>query len=213
MPPMSSLEQRQVAKRQLIEHIERGASVQQARSHSAIPMHRATVYRLLKRVRAEGETAYRDERHGHPIKVRGEVRALLIEGCQATPSISSPVMQRAIQARFGLSISVSQLNRVRVSLGLSRKVSPREKKRHQFPDRVNPSGKRGPEAYCCWQPPPRPGSSPNSATPSQPHARQDVLPWPPVQRRCAKGSSSLCSFWELWECLVPGSCAAIRRMV
>jgi transposase len=128
MPPTGSLEQRQVAKRQLIEHIEQGATVQQARSHSAIPMHRATVYRLLKRVQAEGEAAYRDERHGHPSKVRGEVRALLIEVCQATPSISSPMVQRAIQARFGLGISVSQLNRVRASLGLSRKVPPREKK-------------------------------------------------------------------------------------
>ncbi len=128
MPPTVSQEQRQVAKRQLIEQIEHGASVQQARSHSAILMHRATVYRLLKRVRAEGETAYRDERHGHPIKVRGEVRALLIEVCQATPSISSPVVQQAIQERFGLCISVSQLNRVRASLGLSRKLPPREKK-------------------------------------------------------------------------------------
>ena len=128
MPPTVSQEQRQGAKRQLIGQIEQGASVQQARSHSAIPMHRATVYRLLKRVRAEGETAYRDKRHGHPIKVRGEVRALLIEVCQATPSISSPVVQQAIQERFGLCISVSQLNRVRASLGLSRKLPPREKK-------------------------------------------------------------------------------------
>ena len=128
MPPTVSQEQRQGAKRQLIGQIEQGASVQQARRHSAIPMHRATVYRLLKRVRAEGETAYRDERHGHPIKVRGEVRAFLIEVCQATPSISSPVVQHAIQERFGLCISVSQLNRVRASLGLSRKLPPREKK-------------------------------------------------------------------------------------
>ncbi len=128
MPSAVSQKQRQVAKRQLIEQIEQGASVQQARSHSTIPMHRATVYRLLKRVRVEGETAYRDERHGHPIKVRGEVRAFLIDMCQATPSISSPVVQHAIQARFGLCISVSQLNRVRASLGLSRKLPPREKK-------------------------------------------------------------------------------------
>jgi transposase len=128
MRPTVSPEQRQEAKRQVIEQIEQGASVQQARSHSAVPMHRATVYRLLKRVQAEGETAYRDERHGHPIKVRGEVRAFLIEVCQATPSVSSPVVQQAIQERFRLSISVSQLNRVRTSLGLSHHRMPREKK-------------------------------------------------------------------------------------
>ena len=127
MQPTVAPEQRQSAKRQMIEQIEQGASVQQARSQSEVPMHRATVYRLLKRVRAEGETAYTDGRHGHPIKLRGEGRTFLIQVCQATPSISSPVLQQAIQERFGLSISVSQLNRVRASLGLSRRL-PQEKK-------------------------------------------------------------------------------------
>jgi transposase len=127
MQPAVSPEQRQAAKRQMMEQIEQGASVQQARSHSAVPMHRATVYRLLKRVRAEGESAFTDGRHGHPIKLRGEVRTFLIEVCQATLSVSSPVVQQAMQKRFGLSISVSQLNRVRASLGLSRPM-PREKK-------------------------------------------------------------------------------------
>ncbi len=134
MRPTVSPEQRQAAKRQMIEQIEQGASVQQASSHSAVPMHRATVYRLLKRVRAEGETAYRDQRHGHPIKLRGEVRTFLIQMCQATPSISSPVVQQALQERFGLSISVSQLNRVRASLGLSRHRLPREKKVINIPN-------------------------------------------------------------------------------
>jgi transposase len=101
-------------------------------------MHPATVYRLLKRVRAEGEMAYRDQRHGHPIKLRGEVRTFLIQMCQATPSISSPLVQQALQERFGLSISVSQLNRVRASLGLSRRRMPREKKSSPF--RANEPG-------------------------------------------------------------------------
>jgi transposase len=121
-------EKRQAAKRQMIEQIEHGASVRQAKSHSAVPMHRATIYRLLKRVRAEGEAAYTDQRHGHPIKLRGEVRAFLIEMCQTTPSVASPVVHHAIYERFGLTISVSQLNRVRASLGLSRRRIPREKK-------------------------------------------------------------------------------------
>ena len=132
MQPAVAPEQRQAAKRQMIEQIEQGASVQQARSESAVHLHRATVYRLLKRVRAEGETAYLDVRHGHPIKLRGEVRTFLIEVCQASPSISSPVLQLAIQERFGLSISVSQLNRVRASLRLSRRI-PQEKKLISIP--------------------------------------------------------------------------------
>lgn len=133
MQPTVAPEQRQAAKRQMIEQIEQGASVQQARSQSEVHMHRATVYRLLKRARAEGETAYTNQRHGHPIKVRGEVRTFLIEVCQATPSVSSPAVQRAIQERFGLALSVSQLNRVRASLGLSRRPLLREKKAQNLP--------------------------------------------------------------------------------
>jgi transposase len=128
MQQTNSSEQRQAAKRQIIEQIEQGASVREARVQASVPMHRATVYRLLKRVRAEGETAYTDKRHGHPIKMRGEVRTFLIEVCQATPSVSSPAVQRAIQERLGLALSVSQLNRVRASLGLSRRRIPQEKK-------------------------------------------------------------------------------------
>src|SRR5258707_13788742 len=88
MQPTVSPEQRQAAKRQMIEQIEQGTSVQQARTHSAVPIHRATVYRLLKRVRAAGEAAYTDERHGRPIKVPGEVRAFLIQVSQTTPAVS-----------------------------------------------------------------------------------------------------------------------------
>jgi transposase len=90
MPPTVSPEQRRAAKRQIMELIEQGASVQQAMSQSAIPMHRATVYRLLQRVQDQGEAAFTDGRRGHPIKLRGEVRTFLIEMCQATPR--SPVL-------------------------------------------------------------------------------------------------------------------------
>lgn len=133
MQPAVSPPQRQVAKRQMIEQIEQGALLSKKGGQSGVPMHRATVYRLLQRVRAQGETGYTDGRHGHPIKLRGEVRTLLIELCQATPSVSSPVVQHAIEERFGLALSVSQLNRVRASLGLSRRGVPREKKAQNVP--------------------------------------------------------------------------------
>lgn len=64
---------RQAAKRELIRQIEQGASVREARGSSVVPMHRTTVYRLLKRAQSEGEQALSDGRHGHPVKLRGEV--------------------------------------------------------------------------------------------------------------------------------------------
>ena len=124
-------QQRQAAKRELVRQIEQGASVREARVSSAILMHRTTVYRLLKRTQNEGERALTDGRHGHPVKLRGEVLAFVIEHCQTNPCISSPTVQRALQERFALAVSVSQLNRVRASLGLSRKPVPREKKAHK----------------------------------------------------------------------------------
>jgi hypothetical protein len=80
-PPTVSPEQRRAAKRQMIEQIEQGASVQQAMSQSVVPMHCATVYRLLRRVQFEGEASFTDGRQGHPIKLRGEVRTFLLRLC------------------------------------------------------------------------------------------------------------------------------------
>src|SRR5437588_6716078 len=93
-------EQRQAAKRQIIEHIKKGASVREARTAAAVAMHRTTVYRLLRRTQTEGQAAFSDGRHGHPVKLRGEVRTFLIDFCRASPSVSSPALQTALQNRF-----------------------------------------------------------------------------------------------------------------
>jgi transposase len=121
-------EQRQAARREMVRQVEQGASAQEARVSSTVAMHRTTVYRLLKRVQSEGEKALTDGRHGHPVKLRGEALTVLMERCQTIPCVASPALQRLLQERLGLCISVSQLNRVRASLGLSRKLLPREKK-------------------------------------------------------------------------------------
>ncbi len=72
--------------------------------------------------------AFNDGRHGHPVKLRGEIRAFLLEHCQNHASAASREIQRLVAERFGISVSVSQLNRVRAAHGLSRKSLPREKK-------------------------------------------------------------------------------------
>ena len=128
MPATVTPEQRQAAKREIIRDMEQGVSAHEARVRSAVPMHRTTVYRLLKRVQREGESGFIDGRHGHPVKLRGEVLTSLIEHCQTCPSVSSAQVQRAIVEHFGSAPSVSQLNRVRARLGLSRQPVPREKK-------------------------------------------------------------------------------------
>jgi transposase len=128
MPSNISPQLRQAGKRQIIELMEQGASVQLARNQCEVPMHRSTIYRLLSRVRSQGEAGYSDGRHGHPIKIRGEIRTFLITSCESTPTLSSPLLQHLIQERFAVRLSVSQLNRVRASLGLSSQRPSREKK-------------------------------------------------------------------------------------
>jgi len=121
-------EQRQVARREIVRQVEQGASAREARERLAVPMHRTTVHRLLKRVQQEGEGAFTDGRHGHPVKLRGKVLTFLKEYCQNNPYVASSTVQRLLYESCALSISVSQLNRVRATLGLSRKLVPREKK-------------------------------------------------------------------------------------
>lgn len=120
--------QRQAAKREIVRQIEQGMSAHVARAQSAVPMHRTTVYRLLKRVQTQGERGLSDGRQGHAVKLRGAMLTFLIQSCQETPSAPSSAIQRALEERFGDAPSVSQLNRVRARLGLTRQPVPREKK-------------------------------------------------------------------------------------
>lgn len=119
---------RQAARQEIIRQVEQGTRASIARMRSAVPMHRTTVYRLLKRVQSEGKNALAERRHGHPIKLRGDILTCMIDYCQSHPSTSSSEVQRLLAERFGLSVSVSQLNRVRAAHCLSRTLVPREKK-------------------------------------------------------------------------------------
>src|SRR6266702_2846861 len=121
-------EQRKAARREIVRQVEQGATASVARICSAVPMHRTTVYRLLKRVQSDEEKAFVDGRHGHAMKLRGDVLTFLTERCQTNSDLPSSVLRCAIQERFSLTVSISQLNRVRASLGLTYKPVPREKK-------------------------------------------------------------------------------------
>src|SRR5689334_11029222 len=116
MQTLVTLEQRQAAKREIVRQVQQGTTASVARIASAVPMPRTTIYRLLKRVQSEGEKALTDGRHGHPVKLHGEVLAFVKEHCQSHPFAPSSALQRLLSERFNLSVSVSQLNRVRAAL-------------------------------------------------------------------------------------------------
>ena len=127
---VASPDQRQArrsARQELVRQVELGATASEARRRCPVPMHRTTVYRLLKRVGQEGEQAFSERRHGHPVKLRGEVLTWLLDYCQSHASVSSSELQHLIAERFNLSVSVSQLNRVRAAHGVRRVPPLREK--------------------------------------------------------------------------------------
>ena len=64
---------RRSARLELVRQVKLGATASEARRHCPVPMHRTTVYQLLKRVEREDEQACAERRHGHPVKLRGEV--------------------------------------------------------------------------------------------------------------------------------------------
>jgi len=110
---------RRAAKQQLLVDLQNVYSVQETQARALISCHPATIYRLRKRLQADPVTALDDGRHGHPIKLRGEVRDWLVTFCRESSHAPSHLVQAALQERFGLLVSSSQLNRFRAAHGLS----------------------------------------------------------------------------------------------
>ncbi len=117
-------EQYQMAKAHLVACMQQGQPWQQASAPAGLRISQSNAYRLMKAVRQHGETALKDGRHGHPVKLRGEVRAFLEDACRKALHTPSSLIQRLFQERFG----VSQINRVRAALGISNHANNQGKK-------------------------------------------------------------------------------------
>jgi transposase len=124
-------EQDHVAKMQFIASMQKGHSWQTATVQAGLHISQSTAYRLWAAWRKLGEGALSDGRHGHPIKLRGTARTFLENYCQQTPSTPSSVLKTLLEQRFGVRVSVSQINRVRAALGISNRSQSQfqEKKR------------------------------------------------------------------------------------
>jgi transposase len=63
-----------MARMQVVEAMEQGLPWHEAAKCAGLEISQSTAYRLRQRMRQGGEQALREGRHGHPIKLRGEVR-------------------------------------------------------------------------------------------------------------------------------------------
>src|SRR5437764_14550154 len=112
-------EQRQAAKRQMLEFMQAGQPWQAAATAAGIQVSRSTAYRWQQEVRTRGEAALQDGRHGHPAKLRPPVLHWLESRCQGASQLPSSQLQRELQEQCGVHISISHLNAVRAAHGWS----------------------------------------------------------------------------------------------
>ncbi len=110
---------RHSAKLRIVDGLRHGLPCMEALKLADVPLSERTAYRALQVVRAVGEEGLADGRHGHPYKLTGQVREWLVEYCRGAPGTSSWVVQAEIEERFRVAVSISQINRVRRSLGMS----------------------------------------------------------------------------------------------
>ena len=73
------------ARVQVARAMEQGLPWHEAASRAGLQISQSTAYRLHQRMREAGERALCEGRHGHPIKLRGEVRKFLEETCRQAP--------------------------------------------------------------------------------------------------------------------------------
>ena len=117
---MVSKEARQQARKEMVRLMLDGLSWREASEQAGIPFTRSGAQRLVRRVQKEGESALEERRRGHPSKIRGEMRNWLERYCRENPLRPSQEVQTELEKSFGLQVSISQINRVRKVLGLSR---------------------------------------------------------------------------------------------
>jgi transposase len=113
-------EERRIAKRALVQHMLHGQPWHVAAAAAGLHISHPTAYRLVQRVRTEGEEALTDRRHGHPSKVRALARQCLEAYWHEHPQASCREAQQALHTHVGVRVSQSHLSRVRATLGLAR---------------------------------------------------------------------------------------------
>src|ERR1051326_8685833 len=88
------------ARVQVVEAMEQGLSWHEAAKRAGLQISQSTAYRLRQRMRQGEEQALREGRHGHPAKLRGEIRQWLEQTCRQAPSTPSHEIQAQLAQQF-----------------------------------------------------------------------------------------------------------------
>ncbi len=109
-------EDRRRAKLRVVDGLRHGLPCREALKLADVPISERTAYRALRVARTRGEEGLADGRHGHPYKLADPIREWLVEFCRGAPDTPSRVVQVEIEERFGVAVSISQINRTRRAL-------------------------------------------------------------------------------------------------
>jgi transposase len=137
---------------QLTARMQHGQSWRAAAAATGLHVSQSTAYRLLQGYRMQGSAALRDGRHGHRSLLRGAARAFLEEQCRQAPQTPSSTIQMELRERFDLSVSISQINRVRAALGLSNHPKSQQqgkKSQERGALSLNQRGRKALGVSCC----------------------------------------------------------------
>ncbi len=112
-------EEHRRCKARLVAGMLEGKRWDEAADAAGLKTSQTAAYRLLRLVRTEGAAPLEERRHGHPYKLTGTVREWLVGRCRGTPGVPARVLRTEISDRFGVTMSVTHINRVRAELGVS----------------------------------------------------------------------------------------------
>lgn len=139
---MDQREHDETGKRQLVMLMQTGSHWKEAAQLSGVQISRSVAYRLVQKVRMQGEAGLQDGRQGHPSKLREPVLQWLKTYCQASPKSASHVVAEALEKQFGIRVSISHLNATRARLGLTTQSRQDSKKNGMGSQQEKLSGKK-----------------------------------------------------------------------
>ncbi len=118
------------SKKQVVESVLSGKSHQEAIDEAQITISVRSVYRWVQDYREDGEPSLYERRRGVVWKVTDEIRAWLVECSQETPWLSAKQLQSQLQETFGVVVSISHINQIRIDEGVSKSIirSPKKSK-------------------------------------------------------------------------------------
>ena len=110
------------SKKQIVESILAGNSYQEAIDAAEIRASDRSVYRWVDRYKEEGDEGLREGRRGVVWKVTDEIREWLVECCEERPALSASQLQQQLHEMFGVVVSISHINQIRINEGVSKSI-------------------------------------------------------------------------------------------